>query len=133
MLCSLVWGCAVSAVSQATGKGRHTTSHQEMFLIEQAVPQQAGVRQQSGLLPLAGARPTAIIDTPGVREFGLWEVDADDLGRCFPEMRPYLGRCRFGLDCRHDEEPGCAIRKAVMGGQIDPRRYQSYLRLRAEL
>jgi ribosome biogenesis GTPase / thiamine phosphate phosphatase len=47
-------------------------------------------------------------------------------------MRPWVGRCKFGLDCRHDEEPGCAIRQAVMREEISPRRYQSYLRLRAE-
>jgi ribosome biogenesis GTPase len=43
-----------------------------------------------------------------------------------------VGRCKFGLDCQHDEEPGCAIRQAVLQGEISPRRYQSYLRLRAE-
>jgi ribosome biogenesis GTPase / thiamine phosphate phosphatase len=125
-------GLRVNAVSQATGKGRHTTSHQEMFLLEQG-ELQAGALLQAEALLQSVALPTAIIDTPGVREFGLWEVEADDLGECFPEMRPFLGRCRFGLDCRHDEEPDCAIRKAVMTGQIDPRRYQSYLRLRTEL
>jgi ribosome biogenesis GTPase len=113
-------GLHVGAVSQATGKGRHTTSHLEMFLLDpEPAPAEAG--------------PTAIVDTPGVREFGLWEVSAVELDHCFPEIRPYLGQCRFGLDCRHDEEPGCAVRKAVMSGQVSPRRYQSYLRLRSEL
>jgi ribosome biogenesis GTPase len=74
----------------------------------------------------------AIIDTPGIREFGLWDVGEDDLAWFFPEMRPYVGQCRFRLDCHHDEEPGCAIRKAVTEGQISPYRYQSYLKLRAE-
>jgi ribosome biogenesis GTPase len=104
-------GLRVSAVSEYTGKGRHTTTHLEMFMLEYG---------------------GAIIDTPGVREFGLWDVAEDDLALFYPEMRPYVGRCRFGLDCRHDEEPGCAIRKAVMDGQISPRRYQSYLRLQVE-
>ena len=67
-----------------------------------------------------------------MREFGLWEVSRDDLALFFPEMRPLVGRCRFGLDCEHDEEPGCAIRKAVMDGQISPPRYQSYLLLKEE-
>jgi ribosome biogenesis GTPase / thiamine phosphate phosphatase len=107
-------GLRVNAVSQATGKGKHTTTHQELF-------------------PLAGAEGGAVVDTPGVREFGLWEVDPDELALFFPEMRPLVGRCRFGLDCGHDEEPSCAIRKAVMAGQISPRRYQSYLRLKEEL
>lgn len=115
-------GLRVDAVSQVTGKGKHTTTHQEMF----------------PLLPTAGYPETvqasgAIVDTPGVREFGLWEVNPNDLALFFPEMRPLVGRCRFGLDCQHDEEPGCAIRKAVMERQISPRRYQSYMRLKEEI
>ncbi len=101
-------GMRVSAVSQRTGKGRHTTTYHEMFPLD------------SG---------GAVVDTPGVREFGLWDVEEEDLALFFPEIRPYLGRCKFGLDCRHDDEPDCAVRKAVMAGQISPRRYQSYMRL----
>ncbi len=104
-------GLRVNEVSQVTGKGKHTTTHMEMFPLD------------SG---------GAIVDTPGVREFGLWDVDSQDLALLFPEMRPFVGRCRFGLDCQHDEEPGCAVRKAVMAGQISPRRYQSYMRLKDE-
>jgi ribosome biogenesis GTPase / thiamine phosphate phosphatase len=104
-------GLRVHAISQATGKGKHTTTHLEMFPLE-----------PEGY----------VVDTPGIREFGLWDVHQDDLALFFPEMRPFAGRCRFGLDCRHDEEPGCAIRKAVMAGQISPRRYQSYLRLQED-
>jgi ribosome biogenesis GTPase len=103
-------GLRVKAVSQGKqGKGLHTTTRLEMF-------------------PLEGGG--AIVDTPGVREFGLWGVEASDLALFFPEMRPLVGRCKFGLDCQHDEEPGCAIRKAVMNGEISPYRYQSYLKLR---
>jgi ribosome biogenesis GTPase len=101
-------GLRVNEVSRVTGKGKHTTTHLELFSLD------------SG---------GAIVDTPGIREFGLWEVDGHDLANYFPEMRPYIGKCRFGLDCRHDEEPGCAIRKAVTLGQISPFRYQSYIRL----
>lgn len=104
-------GLRVNAVSKMTGKGRHTTTASELFMLE------------SG---------GAIIDTPGIREFGLWDVDEDDLAEFFPEMRPYIGRCKFRLDCTHDEEPGCAVRKAVVDGQISPYRYQSYLKLRSE-
>jgi ribosome biogenesis GTPase / thiamine phosphate phosphatase len=92
------------------GKGLHTTTHLEMFPLD------------------CGG---AVIDTPGMREFGLWDVGADDLAQFFPEMRPFDGTCKFGLDCQHDEEPGCAIRKAVVSGEISPYRYQSYLKLRA--
>jgi len=111
-------GLRVAEVSAATGKGRHTTT-------------------QVALFPLAGgsaggAAGGGVIDTPGTREFGLWDVDPDALALYFPEMRPLVGRCKFGLDCRHDEEPGCAIRQAVLGGSISPRRYQSYLRLASE-
>ncbi|HSK89185.1 MAG TPA: ribosome small subunit-dependent GTPase A [Anaerolineales bacterium] len=111
-------GLRVNEVSQVTGKGKHTTTHLEMFPLEFG--------------DAAGATGGAIVDTPGVREFGLWDVDEDDLALFFPEMRPYIGRCRFGLDCKHDEEPGCAVRTAVTAGRISPRRYQSYLRLRLD-
>lgn len=104
-------GLRVNAVNRVTGKGKHTTTALELF------PLQAG---------------GAIVDTPGEREFGLWDIPTDDLALFFPEIRPYVGRCRFGLDCAHDEEPGCAVRKAVMAGAISPRRYQSYMRLRKE-
>lgn len=71
------------------------------------------------------------MDTPGTREFELWEVETDDLAWFFPEMRSYLGQCRFRQDCQHDEEPGCAVRKAVTAGMVHPLRYQSYLKLKA--
>jgi ribosome biogenesis GTPase / thiamine phosphate phosphatase len=104
-------GLKIQQTSQLTGKGRHTTTHLEMF-------------------PLATGG--AIIDTPGIREFGLWNVETDQLALFFPEMRPFVGACKFGLDCGHDQEPGCAIRRAVNAGEISPYRYQSYLKLKAE-
>jgi len=99
----------VQAVNSASGKGRHTTTALEMYD-----------------LPGGGA----VVDTPGQREFGLWDVDATNLAFYFPEMRPFLGKCKFAADCQHDEEPGCAVRRAVSAGAIDPRRYQSYMRLK---
>jgi ribosome biogenesis GTPase len=102
---------SVKAVGQGKqGKGLHTTTRLEMFRLD------------------GGG---AIVDTPGIREFGLWDVDEEDVALFFPEMRPLIGRCKFGLDCQHDEEPGCVIREAVMRGEISPYRYQSYLKLRA--
>jgi ribosome biogenesis GTPase len=74
-----------------------------------------------------------LVDTPGMREFGLWDIQIDELASFFPEMRPFLGQCKFGLSCSHDREPGCTIRKAVTAGEISPYRYQSYMRLREEL
>jgi ribosome biogenesis GTPase len=94
------------------GKGRHTTTHLEMFGLENG---------------------GALVDTPGMREFGLWDVSDDDLALFFPEMAGYVGQCKFGLSCRHDGEPGCAIRQAVMAEKISPYRYKSYLNLREEL
>jgi ribosome biogenesis GTPase len=104
-------GLRVNAVNQTTGKGKHTTTNLEMFPLENG---------------------GSVVDTPGMREFGLWEVDESDLALFFPEMRAYVGRCKFGLDCRHDSEPGCAIRKAVAEGKIAPRRYATFQRLRQE-
>ena len=100
----------VNEVNETTGKGRHTTTGAEMYAYH------------GGWL----------IDTAGTREFGLWDVDSDDMAWFFPEMRPWLGQCRFGLDCQHDEEPGCAVRQAVMNGRISPRRYFSMMKLKEE-
>ena len=106
-------GLRVKAVSNGeVGKGRHTTTHLEMFELD-----------------FGGA----LVDTPGMREFGLWDITAEELADLFPEMAEYVGQCKFGLSCRHDREPGCAIRKAVMAGAVSPYRYQSYMRLREEL
>ena len=105
-------GLDTGAISNATGKGKHTTTTLEMYPLD-----------------MGGA----IIDTPGMREFGLLDIEPHELVDLFPEMLPYLGQCRFGLDCRHDEEPGCAIRQAVTKGAIDPRRYQSYMRIKEDL
>ena len=104
-------GLRVQSTSKATGKGRHTTSSAEIFE-----------------LGFGGA----IVDTPGIREFGLWDVMDTDLAWFFPEMRPFLGCCKFRMDCHHDEEPGCAVRKAVVDGLISPYRYQSYLKMRED-
>ena len=107
------FGLRVKAVSQGdVGKGRHTTSHLQMFELD-----------------FGGT----LVDTPGMREFGLWDISSEDLASLFPEMECYVGQCKFGLSCQHDHEPGCAIRKAVVSEQINPYRYQSYLRLREEL
>jgi len=106
-------GLRVEAVSNGeVGKGRHTTTHLEMFDLD-----------------FGGA----LVDTPGMREFGLWNITAEELADLFPEMAEHVGQCKFGLSCQHDREPGCAVRKAVMAGTISPYRYQSYMRLREEL
>lgn len=106
-------GHRVAAVSETTGKGRHTTSNLEMVPLDDEGDIAAG----------------AVIDTPGMREFGLWEVDGSDLALLFLEMRPFVGACKFGLDCRHVSEPGCAIQRVMADGIISRRRYESYLKL----
>jgi ribosome biogenesis GTPase len=101
-------GLRVKTVSESTNKGRHTTTHLEMF-------------------PLDGGG--AVVDTPGTREFGLWQVDSEDIARFFPEVSALAGTCRFGFDCSHNREPGCTVRRAVDAGRISRRRYESMLKL----
>jgi len=94
-------------VSAATGKGRHTTTF-------------------SSLLPLPGGG--YVIDTPGIREYTLWEVDPVDLDRHFPEINVIKKGCRFA-NCTHSHEPDCAVKAASTAGKMDRRRYESYLRI----
>lgn len=106
-------GLRVSEVgSGKLGKGRHTTTHLEL------VPLSVG---------------GGVVDTPGMRELALWQARAEALPSFFPEFRPYLGTCKFGASCRHDSEPGCAIKEAVDNGDISEERYLSYLKLAAEV
>jgi ribosome biogenesis GTPase / thiamine phosphate phosphatase len=99
------------ATNAKTGKGRHTTTAAVL------------VRPEPGFEP---------IDTPGVRSFAPWGITPRDLDQAYREFHPHLGACRFS-DCRHREEPGCAIRAAVKDGAIAERRYASFLRLLGEL
>jgi ribosome biogenesis GTPase len=103
-------GLSVKTVSEATTKGRHTTVSSEMF-------------------PLDGGGYVA--DTPGIRAIGLFNVEPSELDGYFVEISPYIGQCRFN-DCRHLDEPGCAVVEAVKRGDIWYERYESYLRLREE-
>lgn len=105
-------GLRVKSVSELTGKGRHTTTHVEMFPLE-----------------IGGA----VSDTPGTREFGLWQVDGANLAEFYPEVSALAGNCRFGLDCSHLREPGCAVRRAADEGRISARRYNSMLHLSRQL
>lgn len=94
-------------VSGWSGKGMHTTTFAEMFD-----------------LPGGGS----LIDTPGVREFGLVNVTKQELSHYFPEMRSRLNDCQFN-NCQHLNEPGCAIKQAVEEGTITAERYESYISL----
>lgn len=101
---------AVGPLSAATGKGRHTTIATELHR-------------------LAGEPPTYVADTPGIRALALHGVLPEALDRCFPEFRPYLGRC-FYHDCTHLHEPRCAIQDSLAAGLIPPARFASYAALR---
>ncbi|OQY95762.1 MAG: ribosome small subunit-dependent GTPase A [Sphingobacteriales bacterium UTBCD1] len=94
-------------VSGWSGKGLHTTTFAEMFD-----------------LPFGGK----VIDTPGMREFGLVDVSRQELSHYFPEMRERLNECQFN-NCLHVNEPGCAVKNAVEEGSIDPGRFDSYLNI----
>jgi ribosome biogenesis GTPase / thiamine phosphate phosphatase len=99
------------SISEATGKGRHTTSTAQ-------------------LLPLPGGG--FVVDTPGVREFGLWDLPAGRLHECFPDIARYVGGCGFS-DCTHVDEEGCTVRLAAQSGRLSSRRYMSFIKLRQEL
>ena len=103
----------IGEVNAKTGKGRHTTTAATLLRIEPGPP------------------PTEVIDTPGVRAFGLPRVPPDELARLFPECRGH-GPCRF-TDCAHHAEPGCAVLAALSGGNVGAARYAAYQRLYAEL
>jgi ribosome biogenesis GTPase len=94
-----------SEVSEWSDKGTHTTTFAEMFE-----------------LPQGGF----IIDTPGIRELGVIDIEKHELGRFFPEMRIRMQDCRFN-NCRHINEPGCAVLEALENGEIELSRYESYL------
>ncbi len=94
----------IGALSSASGKGRHTTTTTTLYHL---------------------ACGGEIIDSPGVREFGLWHITAPELEDGFKEFREYKGRCKY-RNCKHIGEDGCAIAMAVDEGKIDPNRLSSY-------
>ena len=73
-----------------------------------------------------------LVDTPGLREVGLWQADGDGIARTFPEITALLDQCRFA-DCSHRKEPGCAVLAAVEDGRISEERLASWRKLRREI
>ena len=73
-----------------------------------------------------------MVDTPGIRQFGLWNVEPGELEACFTEFAERVQDCHFN-DCHHTTEDGCAIHAAVEAGEISPRRYSSYLKMLEEM
>jgi len=114
-------------VSGWSGKGIHTTTFAEMFDLPATAPTTAALAGPPGVPPAPGpAAPIGrIIDTPGMREFGLVDISRQDLSGYFPEMRALAGQCQFN-NCLHLEEPGCKVKEAVREGQIAEDRYISY-------
>ena len=102
---------ATSAVSHATMKGRHTTTSSCLHRL---------------------ANGAMIIDTPGIREFGLWSVNATEVRRYFRDLAEYANRCAFS-DCTHSHEPDCAVKQAVTDGSISEARYAGYRRIMESL
>lgn len=98
----------VQAVSGETQKGKHTTTTAE-------------------LIPLSFGG--YVVDTPGIRQFQLWDVIPEEVAGFFRDLRPYVSRCRFP-DCTHTHEDHCAVKDAVADGWIDARRYESYVQIR---
>ena len=98
----------VQEVSVESQKGRHTTTTAE-------------------LIPLSFGG--YVVDTPGIRQFQLWDVIPEEVAGFFRDFRPYVSRCRYP-DCTHTHEDGCAVKDAVADGWIDARRYESYSQIR---
>lgn len=94
-------------ISDWSGKGQHTTTFAEMLNLP------------------AQTTNGAIIDTPGVKEFGLIDITSEELSHYFPEMRALINDCRFN-NCLHLREPGCAVKAAVKAGTLSEKRYESY-------
>ena len=98
-----------SGIRESDSRGRHTTTHRELVML------------QNG---------TMVIDTPGMRELGMWDI-SEGLGQAFADIEKYAAMCRF-RDCRHETEPGCAVRAAIERGELDESRLESYNKLKTE-
>lgn len=101
---------ATREVSEALDSGKHTTTHTRLYRL---------------------SPESAVIDSPGMQEFGLAHLSQEELERAFVEFRPFRGSCRF-RDCNHASEPDCAIRAACQAGEIDPHRLALFQKIRLE-
>lgn len=100
-------GQHIGEISSWSNKGTHTTTYARL------VP-----------LGIGGS----LVDTPGIREFGLYDIEAAEVGLCFPDFEPWRDECRYH-NCLHVDEPGCAVAQAFDEGKIHPSRYRSYLNI----
>ena len=99
------------SISRKIGRGRHTTRHAELLVIDEE---------------------SYIMDTPGFSSLYVSDMEAEELKDCFPEFRPFEGKCRFS-GCGHTHEPDCAVKEAVEAGKIHRKRYENYLSMYREL
>ncbi|HUJ13914.1 MAG TPA: ribosome small subunit-dependent GTPase A, partial [Thermoanaerobaculia bacterium] len=102
---------ATGDLQKKRGTGRHTTTASTLFDL---------------------GNETYVIDTPGIREFGLWDITRESLRDAFPEFEEAAEWCRFN-DCTHLHEPDCEVKRRVERGEINPARYETYVRLAAEM
>lgn len=100
-------GQSIGQISEWSKKGKHTTTYAKL------VPLNCG---------------GSIVDTPGIREFGLFDIEPEEIDQCFPEFEPYRNDCRFN-NCLHIDEPGCKVTEAFDNGLISASRYRSYLNI----
>ncbi|NLW00812.1 MAG: ribosome small subunit-dependent GTPase A [Clostridiales bacterium] len=100
---------SASEIREKDSRRRHTTAHREMFVLSNS---------------------SIIIDTPGLREVGM-RVVPEGLNEAFEDVERYFANCRFS-DCRHDTEPGCAVKMAIESGELSLERWESYLKLKRE-
>jgi len=100
-------GAAIREISTALDSGKHTTTHACLYHLD---------------------ADSHLIDSPGLQEFGLAQLDHEQLAQCFIEFRPVLGQCRF-RNCRHDREPGCALQAAAESALISSARYRLFKRI----
>ena len=103
----------VGEISQALNSGRHTTTHTQWYWIDEA-------------------RRSGLIDSPGFQEFGMRQIDAQQLASWMPDLRHHVPDCRF-YNCTHRQEPGCGVRAAVERGEVAPSRYRIYQEIYEEL
>ncbi|MBQ4638281.1 MAG: ribosome small subunit-dependent GTPase A, partial [Clostridia bacterium] len=99
----------VNGIREDDDKGRHTTTHRQLVMLKNG---------------------SMIIDTPGMRELGMWDV-SQGIGEAFDDVEAFLGKCRFS-DCKHQSEPGCAIKAAIAEGKLSQERWESYNNLKNE-
>ncbi len=100
---------ATNSIREDDSRGRHTTTHRELIMLKNGA---------------------MIIDTPGMRSLGMWDV-SEGIGNAFADVERFLGCCKFS-DCRHQSEPGCAIKMAIESGELPLARWESYRALKKE-